>query len=73
MSDSNVNNIKLDSVFLLKNYIFIILIIVVSLTQLSTDDVITDKIIKIYYLFNIKCSHQSNERHSFLFRLNDKI
>jgi hypothetical protein len=44
---ADMSDVKLDSVFLFENYRLVILIVVVSLTQLSLNDVIADEIIKI--------------------------
>jgi len=50
-----------------------ILIVVVSLTQLSLNDVIADEIVKIDHLFNVKCNYQNDEKHSFFLELDDKL
>jgi len=49
----NINDTKSNSVFLLKNYELMILIVVVNLTELSLNDVIADEIIKISHLFDV--------------------
>ncbi len=48
-------------------------VVVVSLINLSTENVIVDEIIKISYLFNIKSNHQSCKKFFSLLKLNNKF
>jgi hypothetical protein len=48
--NANIDDVKSDSVFLFEDYRFVILIVVVSLTQLNLNDVIADKIVEISHL-----------------------
>ena len=53
----NVSNVKLNLVFFLEDYELVILVIVVSLTQLSLNDVVSNKIIEVDHLLSMQCSH----------------
>jgi len=52
--NANIDDAKLNLVFLFKNYEFVILIVVMNLTELSLNDVITDEIIKICYFLSVQ-------------------
>jgi len=50
---ANINDMKSNSVFLLKDYEFMILIVVVNLTELNLNDVIADEIVEISHLLDV--------------------
>jgi len=50
---ADINDMKLNLVFLLKNYKLVILIVVVNLTELSSDNVIVDKIVEINHFLDV--------------------
>ena len=50
---ANIDDMKSNSVFLLKDYEFMILIVVVNLTELNLNDVIADEIVEISHLLDV--------------------
>ena len=54
---ADVSNVKLNLVFFLEGYKLVILVVVVSLTQLDLDDTVSNKIIEVNYLLSMQGSH----------------
>ena len=51
MFSANIDYLKLNSISLLEDNELVILVVVVNMTHLSSDDVIADEIIKISQFF----------------------
>jgi len=58
--DADINDVKLHLVFFFKDYKLVILVVVVSLIELSFNDVINDEFIKINHFLDIKSCHESH-------------
>jgi len=70
---ADIDDIKLNLVFFLKNYEFIILIVVVNLTELNLNDAVIDKIIKINHFLDVQYNYWDNKRYFLFFKLNDQL
>ena len=70
---ADVGGVQPNPVPFLEGYRLVVLVVVVSLAQLSLDDAVSDKIIEVNHLLSMQCSHWCSQKGSVSFRFDSEL